>query len=97
MNCDCLTERCEKLKKDLPKRNQAYARLEIISVFIDGESLVYNDGKLEVGLSIPLTVTHKPIGRKKTTAVKLLASYCPFCGMPTKQNKNKLEGGAEND
>lgn len=83
MNCDCIKELKERLKTELPVKNSSYANMKIISVSIDGECFIYGANKMHLGLSIPATIMHEPIGRKKTITINLTASYCPFCGEPT--------------
>lgn len=80
MNCNCLLEIREKLKNELPEKNPNYANMKIISVSIDGECFLYSENKMVTGLSIPATIKHEPIGKKKSTTINLTASYCPFCG-----------------
>ena len=80
MNCNCLDRVKEELKTKLPENNAKYAGMKVISVQFEGEAFVYDGDKMVDGLSIPANISHEPIGRKKMTAINVIASHCPFCG-----------------
>ena len=81
MKCDCIIVIKEKLREELPK-SPTYAAMKILSIDIEGEGFAYAGNKTVHVFSVPVTVTHEPIGRKKTTKTHLIVSYCPFCGTP---------------
>ena len=84
MNCDCISEIKERMLDMLPTKAE-YANMKITSIDFDGECFLYGENRMVSALSIPVTIHHEPIGRKKQTKTNLTISYCPFCG--EKQDK----------
>ncbi|WP_138751145.1 hypothetical protein [Paenibacillus sinopodophylli] len=88
MNCNCLSEIKARLKDELPKQDQ-YAKLKIISVDFSNAAFLMNGNRIESTLSTPITITHEPIGRKKSTNINMTISYCPFCGKSAKEESEQ--------
>ena len=79
--CDCIKEISNRLKNELPEKNSDYAKLVIIDASCDNTGWVFDSPAHQI-LSIPFTIEHEPVGRKKRTTVNMIAKYCPFCGQP---------------
>jgi hypothetical protein len=79
--CDCVKRICNDIREgEFSKKNPEYAKLNIIDAGCDLSGWIFGKKSVNPTLFIPFTITHEPIGRKKTTAVKMIAKYCPFCG-----------------
>lgn len=78
--CSCIKTVKERIKSEVAEKNPDYSNLEIHNVTCDGEAWVFTKSGTVSGLSIPFTAYHKPIGRKKSTQINMVARYCPFCG-----------------
>lgn len=90
MNCDCLKKIEADLKEKLPKQDAEHAGMVIKDVSFDNKALIlFGEQSGGINLSIPLTVIHEPMGRKKKTTVSMMAKYCPFCGTPTAKKQNE--------
>jgi len=88
MNCNCLEEIKERAKRELPIKGDTYKGMIIEKVEFIGEGFIDSDRSIEHTLSIPATLHHQPIGRKKKTEISFTISYCPFCGTPCKEEPN---------
>ena len=80
MKCNCLNEIKERAIRELPIKSDSYKGMVIEKVEFDGEGFLYDDNTMLHTLSIPATLYHQPIGRKKKTEISFTISYCPFCG-----------------
>lgn len=79
--CNCINEIRNRIKTELPEKNPEYSKLNIIDVSCDNLGLLLDSPAHSV-LSIPFTIEHEPVGRKKKTTLNMIAKYCPFCGQP---------------
>lgn len=86
MNCNCISEVKDRIKSELPQKNETYSKLKIKMVVCEGACLLSSkNNRLVGGISIPFTIVHEPVGRKKETTVHMTAKYCPFCGKATEE------------
>lgn len=83
MNCTCIRDLEDKMRIEAVEKIPSLKGADIELVEAGNTCFVDINGKLKFGLYIPVTIYHRPIGRKKKTELKVIASFCPICGKPT--------------
>ena len=92
--CDCIKRICKDIREgEFQAKNPDLKKLDIIDADCDLSGWVIGEKELIPMMYIPFTINHVPIGRKKTTTVKMIAKYCPFCG--EKMDKEESHGNPD--
>ncbi len=79
--CDCVKRICNNIRTgEFSKANPSFAKLNIIDASCDLSGWTFGEKAVAPALFIPFAIVHEPIGRKKSTTIKMIAKYCPFCG-----------------
>lgn len=92
--CDCIKEIKLRMAVKLPKIEE-YKGMIIRDIECHGEAFITDTDPIYECLSIPFTVYHEPIGRRKKTDMNMVAKYCPFCGKPYQPQNEDLRESME--
>ena len=85
--CTCLIdftalngETAKKAKSILERKSNSYKNTEITHLEFENTALLINreNGECKSSISLNIMVSHTK--SKRPTAIKVIASFCPFCG-----------------
>lgn len=79
MQCDCITEVSKNLAKNMTTQIGAAAQAEC-----QNQALCIVGNSLESHVAIHFKITSSAKGYVKGKTMNVIASFCPFCGKPTK-------------
>lgn len=70
--CNCVKRPCTEIRDGaFANRNPEYQKLDIIDASCDLTGWMIGGKNVTPSMFIPFTIEHMPVGRKKTTAVKI--------------------------
>lgn len=76
MNCNCIEEYEKEYSEAATKQLGVEAKAEI-----QGVVFPIVDWNIERALSVPILITAETKGYRRGKEQKLIATYCPFCGV----------------
>lgn len=87
--CNCIEEMENKLRKELPLKNDEYKGAVFSEAYFANKMIMLDTGSVEI--TLPVNLTYKIVNKGKEVIKKeqlnVNMKYCPFCGQKLDDNK----------